>query len=97
MIKYKSLEELNDILSRVETKNRIKEIRKEMGWTRVSLYKAIGKSEPIVRRWEFNFTNPRAEDLVRLSILFDRPIDEFLVVKKPKEFDTPESPNKEGE
>ncbi len=84
MIKYKTIEELGIALKKIKVENRLKEIREEKGLSLAAVRRVVGVSEPTVRQWEYKNVNPRAEDLVKLSILYGVPIEDLLTIEKTK-------------
>ena len=57
---------------------RIKELRKEKGYSQLQLAKKIGVSQKAVDYWERNINEPKASYIILLVKFFDISFDEFF-------------------
>lgn len=57
---------------------RIRELRKERGWTQTFLAKKVNVSPQVVSNWERKYTDPDHDDVVRLSEAFNESADYIL-------------------
>ncbi|MGM0239440.1 helix-turn-helix domain-containing protein [Enterococcus sp. AZ103] len=58
--------------------NRIKSLRKEMGWTQNDLATKINVSQQTIGSWEVGRAEPNSEVLIKLSELFGVTVDYLL-------------------
>ncbi|MCH5186797.1 MAG: helix-turn-helix transcriptional regulator [Oscillospiraceae bacterium] len=56
----------------------IERIRKKQNMTQIELAKHMGVTQANVSQWESNVAKPRAENLIKMSVLFGCTIDELL-------------------
>ena len=61
---------------------KIKELRRAKGWTQTDLAKKINVTAQVVSNWERGYTSLSAEDVQRLSQVFDVSMDD--IAKKPE-------------
>lgn len=54
------------------------ETRLDHGLTQKELAKRLNVSEHAVQHWEYGRSYPSIKNLVKLSLIFDKPIDELL-------------------
>ena len=71
--------------------NRIRELRKNSGWTQKDLALRIDVSPQVVSNWERAYTAPDTEDVANLARVFDVPAD-YLLLGRPAEPAEPEVP-----
>ena len=57
---------------------KIKELRKEKGYSQLQLAKKIGVSQKAVDYWERNINEPKASYIILLVKFFDISFDEFF-------------------
>lgn len=57
---------------------RIKNLRKELGWTQSFLAKKVNVSPQVVSNWERRYTDPDHDDITRLSKVFEVSTDYLL-------------------
>jgi len=64
-----------------EIKNRIKELRKEQGFTQKQLAKLMNKSETGLASWEQGLSEPNVNDIRKLCEIFKVSADYLLGLK----------------
>ncbi|MEO2673382.1 helix-turn-helix domain-containing protein [Enterococcus faecium] len=71
-------------------KDRIKELRKQHGWTQAELAKKMSVSQQTIGSWEVGRAEPNSEALTKLAHLFNVSTDYLLSNHKTPEWATKE-------
>ncbi|HFU5899220.1 TPA: helix-turn-helix transcriptional regulator [Enterococcus faecium] len=71
-------------------KDRIKELRKQHGWTQAELAKKMSVSQQTIGSWEVGRAEPNSEALTKLAHLFNVSTDYLLSNDKTPEWATKE-------
>ncbi len=69
-------------------KDRLKELRKQQGWTQDELGEKIGVHGRHVGKYEIGKAMPKASTLIRIAELFDTSLDYLLLESSPSRSDS---------